>query len=233
MSTAPRSGVGLGTAFHWSRRSAAGKPQQLAGMSAGGAAPTRADLRGLSSVPSAGPRVILASAGPSAARTQGAAPGGAKCKPEDAATRSVSAAVRSARGPAEGTHGRAAVKALANSSASLRALRVTAAQPPAAAGTLILGDGAARGAGALRRTQALYGFGRPQPLYAFAARRPIAPETAPDFPRPPLWVELATALQTTTLRPLPLASAGTSRGVPASPSHSMRPTREAGRQEEN
>ncbi len=44
------------------------------------------------------PRVQLASAGPSAARTQGAALGGAKGKPEDAAARSVSAAARCARG---------------------------------------------------------------------------------------------------------------------------------------
>jgi len=44
------------------------------------------------------PRVQLASAGPSVARTQGAALGGAKGKPEDAATRSVSAAVRCAQG---------------------------------------------------------------------------------------------------------------------------------------
>ncbi len=54
-------------------------------------------------VPSVGPGVTLTSAGPSVARTQGAAFGGAKCKPEDAATRSVSAAARGARGLAEGT----------------------------------------------------------------------------------------------------------------------------------
>jgi hypothetical protein len=164
-------------------------PQQLAGRSAGRAAPTPADRGGLSSVPSAGPRVTLASAGPSAARTQGAALGGAKCKPEDAVARSVSAAARGAWGPAEGTHGRAAVKALACGSASLRALRVTAAQPRAGAASLISGKGAAHagaplrpslaggsnvcipsspsgaqrgssaGAGALRRPWALYGFG--------------------------------------------------------------------------
>ena len=44
------------------------------------------------------PRLRLASAGSSAARTQGAAPGGAKCKPEDTATGSVSAADSGARG---------------------------------------------------------------------------------------------------------------------------------------
>ena len=44
------------------------------------------------------PRMRLASAGPSAARTQGAALGGVKCKPEDTAARSVSAAAGGARG---------------------------------------------------------------------------------------------------------------------------------------
>ena len=44
------------------------------------------------------PRVQLANAGPSSARTQGAAFGGAKGKPEDAAMRSVSAAARCAWG---------------------------------------------------------------------------------------------------------------------------------------
>jgi hypothetical protein len=128
----------------------------FASRSAGRATPTPADQGGLSGVPSAGPGVTLASAGPSVARTQAAALGGAehprtrklgrkipsdywsaragaeKMRPalsEDAARRSVSAAARGAVGPAEGTHGCAAVKALACGSASLRALRVTAAQP--------------------------------------------------------------------------------------------------------
>lgn len=54
------------------------------------------------SAPSVGPGVTLASAGPSLLRTQGAALGGAKCKSEDAARGSVSAAVRGAVVPTDG-----------------------------------------------------------------------------------------------------------------------------------
>ncbi len=50
---------------------------------------------------SSSPRVNLASAGPSAARTQAAELGGAKGKAEDAAVRSLSAAARGARGGEE------------------------------------------------------------------------------------------------------------------------------------
>ena len=69
-----------------------------------GAEDMRLVAHGLTAVgaPSVGPGVTLASAGPSVARTQAAALGGSKCKAEDAATRSVSAAARGARGLADG-----------------------------------------------------------------------------------------------------------------------------------
>ena len=189
--------VGQGIASHRN------DPEQLAGGSAGRAAPAPADRGALSSVPSAGPRVTPASAGPSAARTQGAALGGAKCKPEDAVARSVSAAARGAWGPAEGTHGRAAVKALACGSASLRALPVTAARPGGAQAT-------ERSGGDDALTTAPRG----------SARR--TPALGTDLP-----------ITTTNLRLAPLASAGTSRGVPAGQSHPIRSARDAGPQEEN
>ena len=68
----------------------------------GGLTPSNASGLTAVSAPSVGPGVTLASAGPSAARTQGAVLGGAKRKAEDAAARSVSAAARGARGLADG-----------------------------------------------------------------------------------------------------------------------------------
>lgn len=83
------------------------------------------------------------------------------------------------------------------------------------------------------------GTASPQPAPPPPSTQPALPTHQPLFLRTapsPADIRRPTQLRnnTTHLRPSPVASAGTSRGVPAlHATHNARPAREAGRKEEN